>query len=153
MYSPRSSSSTSPNALVSAVFVRILLAQAIFGFGWCLFLVQPKFLATVLGVGPREIGHVGSVTGLVAIATIGVLLLPIDRPGGRRLAFLAGCVLLTGSSLGYVVEVLLHRTTWVRPHDRVEWYRANVVLTGCRPPVDRIYGGVHVILLTDECEV
>lgn len=86
----------------SPTFARILAAQATFGFGWCLYLVQPKYLTTALGAGPEQVGAVGTTTGLVSIATIGVLLSIIDRPGGRRRAFLSGCVLLSLASLGYL---------------------------------------------------
>ena len=88
--------------LWSAPFIRVVAAQATFGFGWCLFNLQPKFLTGVLGVGPRAVGTVVATSGLAAILTITGLLRFIDRPWGRRAGFLMGSALLVASSLGYL---------------------------------------------------
>jgi MFS family permease len=101
MPTPSPAPGNHPSALSSPAFVRILVAQATFGFGWCLYLLQPKFLTTSLGVGPQEVGAVGSLSGIASIATIGVLLSVIDRRGGRRRAFLAGSLVLSGASAAY----------------------------------------------------
>ncbi|HMJ11407.1 MAG TPA: MFS transporter [Polyangiaceae bacterium] len=96
--SPRARSAT----LWSPALTRIVLAQALFGFGWCLYLVQPKFLTQELGVGPAEVGTTmafGGASGVVAI--FGVLAL-IDRRGGRRLLFLIGSLLLCAASVAYL---------------------------------------------------
>jgi hypothetical protein len=90
-----------PSTLWSPSFVRILFAQATFGFGWCLYNLQPKFLSGPLGVGPDGVGRVAATAGVVAILTIAALLRIIDRPGGRRIGFLVGSSLLLAASLGY----------------------------------------------------
>ncbi len=90
-------------SLWSPALTRIVLAQALFGFGWCLYLLQPKFLTQELGVGPAEVGTTmafGGISGVIAI--FGVLSV-IDKRGGRRLLFLTGSLILCVSSLGFLL--------------------------------------------------
>lgn len=87
------------DVLWSPALVRILLAQLTFGFGWCSFLVYPKFLATQLGVGPSSIGAVGSAGGLASSLAVLLVLRTIDV--SRRALFVQGCLLLGLASLGY----------------------------------------------------
>jgi len=89
-------------ALWSPAFLRIVLAQATFGFGWCSYLLQPKFFTGALGVGPREIGTVTATSGVASVTSIVVLVSIIDRRGGRRMAFLCGTAILFLSSLAYL---------------------------------------------------
>jgi MFS family permease len=89
-------------ALWSPAFLRIVLAQATFGFGWCSYLLQPKFFTGALGVGPREIGTVGATSGVASVTSIIVLVSIVDRRGGRRFAFLCGTAILCLSSLAYL---------------------------------------------------
>jgi MFS family permease len=90
-------------SLWSTALLRILLAQLVFGFSWCLYLVYPKFLATALAVGPSEIGSVGTVAGVVSAISVLVVVRSIDQ--SRRAVFLSGCLLLTLSSVGYLFVV------------------------------------------------
>jgi len=78
------------------------VAQALFGFGWCLYLVQPKFLTTELGVGPEEVGTTMAFGGASGVLAIFLVLRVIDRRGGRQLLFLSGAGLLFVSSLAYL---------------------------------------------------
>jgi predicted MFS family arabinose efflux permease len=87
------------DVLWSPALVRILLAQLVFGFGWCSFLVYPKFLATQLGVGPSTIGAVGAAGG--AASSLAVLLVMRTIDVSRRAVFLQGSLLLTLAALGY----------------------------------------------------
>jgi DHA1 family multidrug resistance protein-like MFS transporter len=93
-------------ALWSPGFLKIVLAQGMFGFGWCLYLLQAKFFTGALGVGPREVGLVGATSGVASVGSIALLLTVIDRRGGRRAAFLTGAALLFFSSSAYL---LVHR--------------------------------------------
>jgi predicted MFS family arabinose efflux permease len=85
--------------LWSPALVRILLAQLSFGFAWCIFLVYPKYLATALGVGPAEIGAVGTAAGVAAASAVLLVVRSIDV--SRRALFLRGSLLLMLASLGY----------------------------------------------------
>jgi len=82
-------------------FVFLLIAQTGFGFANSSFLMLPKFLATELGAGPEEIGHV------VAVSAISIVffLLPagsmVDRHG-RKVFLMSGAVLMALASVGYV---------------------------------------------------
>jgi predicted MFS family arabinose efflux permease len=85
--------------LWSPALVRILLAQLSFGFAWCIFLVYPKYLATSLGVGPAQIGAVGTAAGVASACAVLLVVRTIDV--SRRALFLRGSVLLMLASLGY----------------------------------------------------
>jgi MFS family permease len=85
--------------LWSPALVRILLAQVAFGFGWCLYLVYPKFLAAQLGVGPSAIGAVGTAGGLASALAVLLVVRTIDV--SRRAVFVRGCLLLGLASVGY----------------------------------------------------
>lgn len=78
----------------------ILFAQVVFAFGWSLYLLVPKYLATALHAGPDVIGRisaVGGATGLLAVPFAG---LTIDRLG-RRIFFQCGALLVIVMSLGF----------------------------------------------------
>jgi MFS family permease len=85
--------------LWSPALVRIVLAQLAFGFGWCLYMVYPKFLATQLGVGPSAIGSVGTAAGVASALAVLLVVRTIDV--SRRTVFVRGCLLLGLASLGY----------------------------------------------------
>ena len=55
---PSALTKSPPASLWSPALTRIVLAQALFGFGWCLYLLQPKFLtqelARAVGLGGRD---------------------------------------------------------------------------------------------------
>src|SRR5688500_11688619 len=83
--------------------MRIVLAQALFGFGWCLYLLQPKFLTQELGAGPAEVGNTMAFGGISGVLAIFGVLRVIDRRGGRRLLFLGGSLILCSSSIGFLL--------------------------------------------------
>jgi MFS family permease len=89
--------------LWSPALTRIVLAQALFGFGWCLYLLQPKFLTQELGVGPAEVGNTMAFGGISGVLAIFGVLRVIDRRGGRRLLFLGGSLILCCSSIGFLL--------------------------------------------------
>jgi hypothetical protein len=70
---------------VSAQVVRILLVQIVFGFGWSLYLLVPKFLATELHAGPEIIGSFSAASGIAGLLTVPFAAGGLDRFG--RLVF------------------------------------------------------------------
>jgi MFS family permease len=78
----------------------ILFAQSVFGFGWSLYLLTPKFLATQLHAGPETIGRVAAMGGIAGILTVPLAARGLDRLG-RRLFFQLGAVLIVLLSLGF----------------------------------------------------
>jgi MFS family permease len=84
----------------------ILFAQTVFGFGWSLYLLIPKFLATELHAGPETIGRVAAMGGIAGLMTVPFAARGLDRLG-RRLFFQIGTALIVLLSFGfmYVHEV------------------------------------------------
>jgi len=78
----------------------ILFTQLVFGFGWSLYLLTPKFLTTVLHAGPETIGTINAMGGASGLLTIPFAGLAIDRLG-RRVFFQLGALLLVLLSLGF----------------------------------------------------
>jgi MFS family permease len=81
--------------------VRILFTQTVFGFGWSLYLLIPKFLATELHAGPETIGHVAAMGGIAGLLTVPFAARGLDRLG-RRLFFQLGSALIVLLSLGFM---------------------------------------------------
>jgi MFS family permease len=79
----------------------ILFAQTVFGFGWSLYLLIPKFLATELHAGPETIGHVAAMGGIAGLLTVPFAARGLDRLG-RRLFFQLGTALIVLLSLGFM---------------------------------------------------
>lgn len=79
----------------------ILFAQTVFGFGWSLYLLIPKFLATELHAGPETIGHVAAMGGIAGLLTVPFAARGLDRLG-RRLFFQLGTALIALLSLGFM---------------------------------------------------
>jgi MFS family permease len=86
---------------VGAEVLTIIAAQIVFGLGWSLYLLVPKFLATALGAGPELIGRTNAAGGLAGILLVPIAAVGIDR-FGRKLFFRAGAVLIVIVSLGYM---------------------------------------------------
>lgn len=90
-----------PDRLLTARFLAVLGVQIVFGFSWSIYLIQPKFLTTVLGADPRSVGQISSMSGFAAVCTLSLVVWGIDRIGRRR--FLrAGAALLSALSFGYL---------------------------------------------------
>lgn len=100
---PPSPTKRPPATLWSPALTRIVLAQGLFGFGWCLYLLQPKFLTQELGVGPAEVGTTMAFGGISGVLAIFGVLRVIDKRGGRRLLFLGGSLILCASSVGFLL--------------------------------------------------
>jgi MFS family permease len=81
--------------------VLILVVQVMFGFGWSLYLLMPKFLTTALHVGPDTIGAISAVGGLAGLLTVPFAGIGLDR-FGRKPFFRLGAALVIALSLGYL---------------------------------------------------
>src|SRR5262245_26431997 len=79
----------------------ILLAQTVFGFGWSLYLLTPKFLTTALHVPPDTLGVISASGGLAGLLTIPFAAYGIDRLG-RKLFFRIGSLLIVAMSIGFM---------------------------------------------------
>lgn len=90
---------------------RIIATQVVFGFGWSLYLLTPKFLATELHAPPDVIGRVASMGGAAGLLTVPIAARFLDRIE-RRYFFRAGATLIVLLSLGFTqvheVSLLLY---------------------------------------------
>lgn len=84
---------------VTADVKRILLAQVVFGFGWSLYLLLPKFLATQLQAPPDAIGRISAMGGVAGLLTLPFTALWLDRFERRRF-FRAGALCIIAASIG-----------------------------------------------------
>jgi predicted MFS family arabinose efflux permease len=87
--------------IYSPQFALIVAAQAAFSFGWSLYLLAPKFMATVLGADAEQIGVVAAVGSSAGLLAIPFSALGIDRLG-RRLFLRLGAALVVVLSLLYL---------------------------------------------------
>jgi len=83
-------------------FVSLLSLQVLYGFGFSVFLVLPKYLATEFHAGPRWIGSVMAAGPLVGVVTVPLIGAWLDR-GSRRLALVFGGALLALSAFGFLL--------------------------------------------------
>src|SRR5262245_32731210 len=81
--------------------VLIFVAQVVFGFGWSLYLLTPKFLATALHAGPDVIGVITATGGLCGLLTVPFTAVGLDRLG-RRLFYRIAALLIVLLSLGFL---------------------------------------------------
>lgn len=86
---------------VGREIVTIIVVQVVFGFGWSLYLLMPKFLTTALHAGPEAIGRTSAAAGLAAVLTVPFAATGLDRLG-RTPFFRAGAGLVVLLSLGYL---------------------------------------------------
>lgn len=99
---PSAASDAASRSIWSARFVRILIAQTIFGLGWSLYLLTPKYFALELGADAPTLGHLSAMGGLFSVAIIPLLARGIDRLGGAAF-FASGCVLLLIAGGGFML--------------------------------------------------
>jgi len=78
----------------------IFAAQVVFGFGWSLYLLIPKYLATELHAGPDVIGRISAMGGLAGLLTIPFAAQGMDRYA-RRSFFQLGALLIVVLSIGF----------------------------------------------------
>ena len=78
--------------LATPVFAQLLLTQALFGLGWSMFLVIPKFLVQRFDADPVQVGWITAVPGLAVVLSIPLVAKHIDRFPARW--FMSGGSLL-----------------------------------------------------------
>jgi MFS family permease len=84
---------------VNASFLRVLIAQLAIGFGFSIYFLLPKYLATELGAEPSTVGTV-TATGLAAAVAASPLMgFALDRYGRSRPMLFGGFAILL-TSLG-----------------------------------------------------
>jgi DHA1 family multidrug resistance protein-like MFS transporter len=100
--SPNLAQATAPAASwVTRPLLQIIAAQVVFGFGWSLYLLTPKFLATALHADPEVIGLSGAAGGLAGLLTVPFAAVGLDRRG-RLPFFRVGALLLIALSVGFL---------------------------------------------------
>jgi len=90
-----------PPPLLSGNFLTLLVTQASFGYAYSSFLMLPKFLVTVLGAGPVEVGRVMAVYSVATIACIPFMGVSVDR-FGRRIFMTGGALLMAVAAAAHV---------------------------------------------------
>ena len=86
--------------LLTPGFVKLLVAQACFGYAFSNFFLLPKFLVTELGAGPAEIGQVTAWSGLFVVVFLPAMGVLVDR-SGRRDFLTAGALLMAVACLAF----------------------------------------------------
>ncbi len=81
--------------------VRIIATQVVFGFGWSLYLLIPKYLATELAAGPDVIGRINAMGGIAGLITVPFAARGLDRIDRRRF-FQVGAALIVIVSIGFM---------------------------------------------------
>jgi len=88
--------------LLSPRFSALLVANVCFGYAFSSFLLLPKFMDTVLGAGPEQVGWVTLVHGATIVAVLPLLGVAVDRFGRRRF-LTAGALVMALASAGYAL--------------------------------------------------
>jgi MFS family permease len=101
------SSAESRTSWVTRDVKRIFVTQVVFGFGWSLYLLIPKFLATQLKAPPDLIGQISAMGGAAGLLTAPFAAFGLDRYE-RKFFFRAGASLIIVASVGMT---LVHEVT------------------------------------------
>src|SRR5215471_5579925 len=88
--------------LWSRAFVDLLIAEALFGFAYALFVLLPKLLAVSYGANAKQIGIVMAAFGVASLATIPVMA-PLVRRLDCRRTMILGTFLLGAAGLGFFI--------------------------------------------------
>jgi MFS family permease len=88
--------------LWTRAFVDLLIAEALFGFSYALFVLLPKLLAVNYGATAGQIGAVMASFGIASLVTI-PLIAPVVRRLDNRRTMIAGTALLGVSALGFML--------------------------------------------------
>jgi MFS family permease len=87
--------------LWSRAFVDLLIAEALFGFSYALFVLLPKLLAVGYGATAGQIGAVMASFGAASLLSI-PLIAPIMRRLDSRRTMIVGTSLLGAAALGFI---------------------------------------------------
>jgi MFS family permease len=141
-------------ALFSRPFVTLLAMQMCSGFAFSIFLLLPKYLASVLGAGPLAIGAVNAMFGLANVVAIPFLVAQIDR-GGARATILMGNLILAASALGFAfVDSVGPAALLLRGMQGIAWtmtFNGGLTITTLIAPPGRlaqamgVYGSANLI--------
>jgi MFS family permease len=82
-------------------FALVLATQLTFGYAFSSFFLLPKFVVTELHGTPSQVGYVGGLSVVAAVAVSPLCGSLVDR-GGRRRLILAGCLLMALSALAFL---------------------------------------------------
>lgn len=82
-------------------FALVLATQLTFGFAFSSFFLLPKFVVTELHGSPSQVGFVGALSVVAAVAISPLCGRLVDR-GGRRSLLFAGCALLGLSGIAFL---------------------------------------------------
>jgi MFS family permease len=88
--------------LWSPAFVDLLIAEALFGLSYSMFVLLPKLLAIGYGATAGQIGAVMASFGVASLVTI-PLIAPIVKRLDNRRTMIAGTLLLSASALGFML--------------------------------------------------
>ena len=127
--------------LIDAIFLRVLATQVAIGFGFSLFFLLPKYLATELAATPSTIGAV-TAAGLCAVVVASPAVgWALDR-FGRRTPAMLGAFLVFASSLGmttvHEVGAWLYVLRIVQGFGFALGFNAAVASVADRAPSDRL---------------
>ena len=86
--------------LLTPGFVKLLVAQACFGYAFSNYFLLPKFLVTELGAGPAQIGQITAWFGLFVVCFLPAMGVLVDR-FGRQNFLTAGALLMAAASLAF----------------------------------------------------
>ncbi len=81
--------------LLTPSFTALLVANVCFGYTFSSFFLLPKFMATVLDAGPREVGQLLAAHGATIVVLLPLFGAAVDRYG-RRNFLLFGALLMAG---------------------------------------------------------
>ncbi len=85
--------------LLTARFLTLLLAQALFGLAFSTYFLIPKYLQVELGAGPETIGWVSGIAWTTSVLCVPVTGTLIDRIGRQRFAYIGAAAMVVGCAL------------------------------------------------------
>src|SRR3954468_7048064 len=88
--------------LWSPAFVDLLIAEALFGLSYSMFVLLPKLLAVGYGATAGQIGGVMAAFGVASLVTIPVIAPIVKRLDNRR-TMIGATLLLSVSALGFML--------------------------------------------------
>ncbi len=148
---PEAKSEPKVRPLLTPGFVKLLVAQACFGYAFSNYFLLPKFLVTELGAGPAEIGQVTAWSGLFVVVFLPAMGALVDR-FGRRDFLTAGALLMAVACLAFTqvdrVGPLLYLLRALQGIAFAMAYVAGATLTVDEAPPERLGQAMGLFGLT-----